>query len=88
MNLRKFKENYYITSQELVFAFYDIELHDEVDADDDLDNVTDYTEQDEFVPTGGKVTYTIYTSQGVEVYETDQEQELLDKVKELANELN
>ena len=89
MDLREFKENYYITSEEPVFKFFDVQLRDEIDADDDLVSaINDYYEHDEVVPTDDLVTYFIYTIDGEEIYATDQEQELLDKVKELANELD
>ena len=89
MDLREFKENYYITSEEPVFKFFDVQLRDEIDADDDLSSaINDYYEHDEVVPTDDAVTYFIYRVDGEEVYATDQEQELLDKVKELASELD
>lgn len=88
MDLRKFKENYYITSQEPVFKFFDVQLRDEIDTDDDLDSaINDYYEHHEVVPTDDLVTYYIYTIDQEEVYATKQKQELLDKVKELASEL-
>ena len=89
MDLREFKENYYITSQEPVYTFFDVQLRDEIDADDDLGSaINDYIEHyDEFVPTDD-IAYFIYTIEGEEVYATDQEQDLLDKVKELASELD
>ena len=89
MDLREFKENYYITSQEPVYTFFDVQLRDEIDADDDLGSaINDYITHDEVVPTDDMITYFIYRVDGEEIFATDQEQELLDKVKELASELN
>ena len=89
MDLRKFKENYYITSQEPVFRFFDVQLRDEVDEDGDLNSaINDYYEHYEIVHSEDDlIKYFIYTIDDEEVYSTDQEQELLDKVKELASEL-
>ena len=58
MDLREFKENYCITSQEPVFTFFDVQLRDVIDVDDDLGSaINDYIAYDEVIPTDDMITY-------------------------------
>ena len=86
MNLEKFKSKYHIVTQELVFEYFEINLLDDVSEDSEFHEAIDrYIPENDTVATDGMTTYFIYNNDTKEeVFSTDVEQELFDKVKKLS----
>ena len=90
MNLESFSKHYNIVTQESVNVLYDVEIEQEsVDSITDFDDIVNgYSQRDELLWKDEPIQYFIYDNESTEIFQTTDQKELIQKIKELAVKLS